>query len=64
MTFDTVIIQGGGELEIDSGGEGMTLYGNTFHVESGGIVKADHVTIIVQNLVVDDSAVIVADNKV
>jgi hypothetical protein len=38
ITFTEVTVQGGGILQIDSGGDGMKLIGTKIHVESGGVI--------------------------
>jgi hypothetical protein len=64
IIFTEVTVQGGGILEIDSGGDGMKLIGTKIHVESGGIIVADFLDIVVSELVVDDSGQIHTNYKV
>ncbi|XP_033745591.1 uncharacterized protein LOC117331105 [Pecten maximus] len=63
ITFTSITIQGGGVLEINSEAQGMVLIGNTFHVESRGLLDADKIELRVANLIVDDSATIRTDTK-
>ena len=64
ITFTGVTIQGGGKLLIVSGEDMMTLKGESIHVESGGVLEADYVSIEVTQLLVDSSAAINANFKV
>lgn len=64
ITFTEVIVEGGGILEIDSGGDAMKLIGTKIHVESGGIIQSDFLDLVVSELIVDDSAQIHANYKV
>ena len=57
-------VQGGGKLTIETEGQGMTLEGETFIVESGGIIEVDKLTLRADTLTVEDSAEISANQKV
>ena len=63
-TFTKVTVQGGGKLTIETQGEGTTLQGETFIVESGGIIDVDKLSLIAATLTVEDSAEISANGKV
>ena len=51
-------------LKIETEGEGMTLEGDTFIVESGGDIEVDKLDLKAQTLTVEDSAKITANGKV
>ena len=51
-------------LKIETEGEGMTLQGETFIVESGGDIEVDKLDLIADTLTVEDSAKITANGKV
>ena len=57
-------MQGGGKLTIETQGEGTTLQGETFIVESGGVMEVDKLTLTASALIVEDSAEIIANGKV
>ena len=57
-------MQGGGKLTIETQGEGTVLQGETFIVESGGVIEVDKLTVTANTLTVEDSAEIVANGKV
>ena len=63
-TFTKVTVQGGGKLTIETQGEGTTLQGEEFIVESGGLIEVDKLTLIADTLTVEDSAEISANGKV
>ena len=63
-TFKKVTVQGGGTLKIETEGKGTSLEGETFIVESGGVIEADKFTLIADTLTVEDSAEISASEKV
>ena len=57
-------VQGGGILKIETQGRGTNLEGETFVVESGGIIEVDKLMLIANSLTIEDSAKISADQKV
>ena len=63
-TFKKVTVQGGGILKIETQGRGTNLEGETFVVESGGIIEVDKLMLIANSLTIEDSAKITADQKV
>ena len=63
-TFKKVTVQGGGKLKIETEGQGMTLQGETFIVESGGDIEVDRLDLIADTLTIEDSAKITANGKV
>ena len=63
-TFTKVTVQGGGKLTIQTEGQGTTLQGEEFIVESGGVIEVDKLTLTATTLTVEDSAEISANAKV
>ena len=63
-TFTKVTVQGGGKLTVQTKGQGTTLQGSEFIVESGGLVEADKLTLKATSFTVEDSAEVSANAKV
>ncbi|PIK33354.1 hypothetical protein BSL78_29827 [Apostichopus japonicus] len=58
ISFDNINIRGGGRLVIEGDRQGLNLVGSTIHLESGGILEADHVTITADDIIIAESAIL------
>ncbi|KAI8478546.1 hypothetical protein Bbelb_437250, partial [Branchiostoma belcheri] len=63
ITFQTVTIEGGGELSVESDETGLFLNGQLLHVHSGGRVTADKLSITATNIIVEQAATIDLSGK-
>ena len=57
-------VQGGGIFKIETQGMGTVLEGETFVVESGGLIDVDKLKVVAHTLTIEDSAIISANAKV
>ena len=62
--FRKVTVQGGGIFKIETQGMGTVLEGETFVVESGGLIDVDKLKVVAHTLTIEDSAIISANAKV
>ena len=58
ITFDEFVVHGGGQVFIEGGIQGLELFGNKLHLESGAYMKADRLLINVTDLIVEELAVL------
>ncbi|KAI8481428.1 hypothetical protein Bbelb_408020, partial [Branchiostoma belcheri] len=63
ITFQTVTIEGGGELSVESDETGLFLNGQLLHVHSGGRLTADKLSITATNIIVEQAATIDLSGK-
>ena len=58
IKFDQFVVHGGGQVFIEGGIQGLKLFGNKLHLESGAYLKADRVLINVTDLIIEELAVL------
>lgn len=64
INFQDIEIRGGGKLVIEGDHQGLNLVGSKIHVQSGGILQADHVRITADDVIIDESAILDATSQV
>ena len=56
IIFDTIEVQGGGKIEIQSDSIGFTMHCTLLWLRSGAALTADRLTVKAQNVIIEESA--------